>query len=94
MVVRGDHSGLPVLNEHLRLVTIKESNSKLLCCKIFVQQCLAPWMLALRKHIAGLISGVYKLDVMEGERAQGIEGICKRVIVKKGSRTRAMEGGK
>lgn len=94
VVVRGDHSGLSVLNEHLRLVTINESNSKLLCCKILVQQCLAPWMLAWRKHVAGLISGGYKLDVMEGERAQGIESICKRVILKKGSGTRAIEGGK
>lgn len=53
------------------------------CCKIFVRQCLAPWMLAQRKHIAGFISEVCKVDVMEGERAQGIEGICKRVIIKK-----------
>lgn len=51
-------------------------------------------MLAWRKHVAGLISGGYKLDVMEGERAQGIESICKRVILKKGSGTRAIEGGK
>lgn len=51
-------------------------------------------MLAQRKCIAGFISEVCKLDVMEGERAQGVEGAYKRVIIKKGSGTRAIEGGK
>lgn len=53
------------------------------CYKICVQLCLAPWMLAQRKCIVGFNTGVCKVDVMEGGSAQGIQGMCKRVVIRK-----------
>ena len=65
----------------------------LLWSKIFLQLCSAPWILSQRKCIVGFITGVSKVIVMGKKRAQGIQGICQRVIIRKALKQELVKEG-